>query len=94
MAEGAQELVRFERNGDVGVITLNRPDALNALSLQLTQDLDRAIHLAIAYLLLPFRTVEVRLPFFGTKALRHLWDGGTQISTDTVVALRRSGFLI
>ena len=41
------ETVIYEKDGDVGVITLNRPDALNALSLQLTQDLDRAIHLAI-----------------------------------------------
>src|SRR5438309_11577020 len=41
------ETVIYEKDGDVGVITLNRPDALNALSLQLTQDLDRAIRLAI-----------------------------------------------
>lgn len=41
------ETVIYEKDGDVGVITLNRRDALNALSLQLTQDLDHAIHLAI-----------------------------------------------
>jgi 2-(1,2-epoxy-1,2-dihydrophenyl)acetyl-CoA isomerase len=41
------ETVIYEKDGDVSVITLNRPDALNALSLQLIQDLDRAIRLAI-----------------------------------------------
>jgi 2-(1,2-epoxy-1,2-dihydrophenyl)acetyl-CoA isomerase len=42
------ETVIYERDGDVRVITLNRPDALNALSLQLTRDLDAAIRQAIA----------------------------------------------
>src|SRR5258708_31957958 len=31
MAEGARELVRFERNGDIGVITVDNPP-VNALS--------------------------------------------------------------
>ena len=39
--------VLYEKNDDVSVITLNRPDALNALSLQLTLDLDSAIRQAI-----------------------------------------------
>ena len=43
----AIETVLYEKDGDVGVITLNRPDALNALSLQLTQDLDTWIRNAI-----------------------------------------------
>lgn len=43
----AFETVLYEKDGEVGVITLNRPDALNALSLQLTQDLDAAIREAI-----------------------------------------------
>jgi 2-(1,2-epoxy-1,2-dihydrophenyl)acetyl-CoA isomerase len=42
------ETVIYERDGDVSVITLNRPKALNALSLQLTRDLDTTIHQAIA----------------------------------------------
>ena len=41
------ETVLYEKDGDVSVITLNRPDALNALSLQLTEDLDRAVRQAI-----------------------------------------------
>ena len=41
------ETVVYERDGDVCVITLNRPDALNALSLKLTRDLDSAIRQAI-----------------------------------------------
>src|ERR1044072_2657043 len=41
------ETLIYERDGDVSVITLNRPDALNALSLQLTRDLDSAIRQAI-----------------------------------------------
>ena len=41
------ETVIYERDGDVAVITLNRPQALNALSLQLTRDLDTAIRNAI-----------------------------------------------
>lgn len=41
------ETVLYEKDGDVSVITLNRPDALNALSLQLTHDLDQAIRHAI-----------------------------------------------
>ena len=43
----AIETVLYEKDDDVGVITLNRPDALNALSLQLTQDLDTWIRNAI-----------------------------------------------
>jgi 2-(1,2-epoxy-1,2-dihydrophenyl)acetyl-CoA isomerase len=42
------ETVVYERDDDVSVITLNRPDALNALSLQLTRDLDAAIRQAIS----------------------------------------------
>ena len=41
------ETVIYERDGDVSVIKLNRPEALNALSLQLTRDLDSAIRRAI-----------------------------------------------
>ena len=42
------ETVIYERDEDVCVITLNRPDALNALSLQLTRDLHDAIRQAVA----------------------------------------------
>ena len=42
------ETVIYQRDVDVSVITLNRPDALNALSLQLTRDLDAAIRQAIS----------------------------------------------
>jgi 2-(1,2-epoxy-1,2-dihydrophenyl)acetyl-CoA isomerase len=41
------ETVIYEKEGDVSIIKLNRPDALNAISLQLTRDVDQAIHLAI-----------------------------------------------
>jgi 2-(1,2-epoxy-1,2-dihydrophenyl)acetyl-CoA isomerase len=41
------ETVIYEKQVDVSVITLNRPDALNALSLQLTNDIDSAIRNAI-----------------------------------------------
>jgi len=41
------QTVLYERDGDVGVITLNRPEALNALSMQLTRDLDGAIRHAV-----------------------------------------------
>lgn len=41
------ETVIYERQGDVSVITLNRPDALNALSLQLTRDIETAVRRAI-----------------------------------------------
>lgn len=41
------ETALYERDGETSVITLNRPDALNALSIQLTRDLDRAIRQAI-----------------------------------------------
>ncbi len=41
------ETVEYELNEDVSLITLNRPDALNALSLQLTMDLFSAIEKAI-----------------------------------------------
>lgn len=37
------ETVIYELKGRVAVITLNRPDALNALSVQLTEDVDAAI---------------------------------------------------
>lgn len=40
------ETIRYETNGAVAVITLNRPEALNALSLQLTKDLKSAIEKA------------------------------------------------
>jgi 2-(1,2-epoxy-1,2-dihydrophenyl)acetyl-CoA isomerase len=42
------ETVKFESNENVAIITLNRPDALNALSLQLTKDLRAAIEQAIS----------------------------------------------
>ena len=42
------ETVIYEKDGDVSVIRLNRPDALNALSLQLTSDLEAAIRNAIS----------------------------------------------
>ena len=42
------ETVIYERKGQIAVITLNRPEALNALSLQLTKDLDAAIRQAIS----------------------------------------------
>lgn len=42
------ETVKYELNESVAVITFNRPEALNALSLQLTKDLKSAIEKAIA----------------------------------------------
>jgi 2-(1,2-epoxy-1,2-dihydrophenyl)acetyl-CoA isomerase len=42
------ETVKYELNEAVAIITLNRPDALNALSLQLTKDLRAAIEKAIS----------------------------------------------
>jgi 2-(1,2-epoxy-1,2-dihydrophenyl)acetyl-CoA isomerase len=41
------ETVKIEINNSVAIITLNRPEALNALSLQLTVDLQAAINEAI-----------------------------------------------
>lgn len=41
------ETVNYESNESVTIITLNRPEALNALSLQLTKDLRSAIERAI-----------------------------------------------
>jgi len=41
------ETVKYERDGDVSLITFNRPDALNALSLQLTRDIDAAIRRSV-----------------------------------------------
>lgn len=43
----AFETVKYEINETVAIITMNRPDALNALSLQLTVDLKSAIEQAI-----------------------------------------------
>ncbi len=40
------ETVKYELNETVAIITMNRPDALNALSLQLTKDLRSAIESA------------------------------------------------
>ena len=37
------ETVLYEKDGDVAVLTMNRPEALNALSLQLMRDLDAGI---------------------------------------------------
>jgi 2-(1,2-epoxy-1,2-dihydrophenyl)acetyl-CoA isomerase len=42
------ETVLFSLDENVALITMNRPDALNALSLQLTRDLDAAIDAAIS----------------------------------------------
>jgi 2-(1,2-epoxy-1,2-dihydrophenyl)acetyl-CoA isomerase len=42
------ETVKFAQDRDVAVITLDRPDALNALSLQLTRDLRSAIEAAVS----------------------------------------------
>jgi 2-(1,2-epoxy-1,2-dihydrophenyl)acetyl-CoA isomerase len=42
------ENVKYEFNEAVAIITFNRPEALNALSLQLTKDLKAAIEKAIA----------------------------------------------
>ena len=42
------ETVNYELQDSVAIIALNRPDALNALSLQLTKDLGAAIRLAIS----------------------------------------------
>jgi 2-(1,2-epoxy-1,2-dihydrophenyl)acetyl-CoA isomerase len=41
------ETVKYEINETVAIVTMNRPDALNALSLQLTVDLKAAIEKAI-----------------------------------------------
>ncbi len=41
------ETVKYELNGAIAVITMNRPGALNALSLQLTRDLFDAVRKAI-----------------------------------------------
>ena len=41
------ETVKYEINETVAIVTMNRPDALNALSLQLTQDLKAAIEKAV-----------------------------------------------
>lgn len=41
------ETVKYEFNESVAIITLNRPEALNALSLQLTKDLRAAIEKAL-----------------------------------------------
>ncbi len=40
------ETVKYELNENVAIVTMNRPDALNALSLQLTKDLRDAIQKA------------------------------------------------
>ena len=42
------ETVIYELNENVAIITMNRPEALNALSLQLTEDLRSAVEQAIA----------------------------------------------
>ncbi len=42
------ETIQFELRDAVAIITMNRPDALNALSLQLTKDLRAAIERAVA----------------------------------------------
>lgn len=42
------ETVIYGKTGDVAQITMNRPEALNALSLQLTRDLDASIRRAVA----------------------------------------------
>ena len=42
------ETVLYELDGHVATVTMNRSDALNALSLQLTRDLDAAFHQAIS----------------------------------------------
>ena len=42
------ETVIYELKEQVAVITMNRPEALNALSLQLTKDLDAAIRQAVS----------------------------------------------
>ena len=42
------ETVKYELNENVATITFNRPEALNALSLQLTKDLKSAIEKAVA----------------------------------------------
>ena len=42
------ETVIYELNGSVATIQMNRPDALNALSLQLGTDLKAAVEKAIA----------------------------------------------
>lgn len=41
------ETVNFELNDGVAVVTLNRPEALNALSLQLVKDLQAALEAAV-----------------------------------------------
>ena len=42
------ETVNYELDGAVATVTMNRPDALNALSLQLTVDLGAAFRQAVA----------------------------------------------
>ncbi|MBX3298971.1 MAG: enoyl-CoA hydratase/isomerase family protein [Acidobacteria bacterium] len=42
------ETVNYELGGAVAVVTMNRPDALNALSMQLTIDLDAAFRRAVS----------------------------------------------
>lgn len=42
------ETVEYSLNNAIAIVTMNRPDALNALSLQLTKDLDAAFRQAIA----------------------------------------------
>jgi 2-(1,2-epoxy-1,2-dihydrophenyl)acetyl-CoA isomerase len=44
----AFETVKYELNESVAIITMNRPEALNALSLQLTKDLRAAFEQAIS----------------------------------------------
>ena len=41
------ETVEYSLNNSIATVTMNRPDALNALSLQLTKDLDAAFRQAI-----------------------------------------------
>ncbi len=41
------ETVKYELNESAAIITMNRPEALNALSLQLTKDLRSAVERAI-----------------------------------------------
>ena len=41
------ETVKYEKNENVAVVTMNRPDALNALSFQLSKDLASAIEKAV-----------------------------------------------
>ena len=88
------DFVTYERRGSVAVITLNRPDARNAVNGELAADMEAAIATARATTLHAARLKDAGLPYAREASVAKLvaTDAAMRVTTDAVQVRGGAGY--